>query len=66
MLTVDESLCRILATALSTLTLLSVDQSGLFQFIVITFAKQVDSTLLIYYLIQMPQECIDDRVCRIR
>lgn len=59
---VDETLSRLLATAFSTITLLSVEQNELFPFLSSTLLAANSYYMFLSYLCQLPQECTDQRV----
>lgn len=61
----DDDYCRCLALALSTVTLLTVEQDGLFQYLLQVLAEKGALSLLLYFVAQLPEECNDNRV-RIR
>lgn len=58
----DEDLCRSLATAFSTVTLLSSDQHDFLPEFANEFLAKNRLWLLLHYLAQLPQECMDARV----
>ena len=59
---VDDDYCRCLALALSTVTLLTVEQDGLFQYLLQVLSDKGALSLLLHFVAQIPEECNDNRV----
>lgn len=62
MIKVDDDYCRCLALALSTVTLLTVEQDGLFQYLLQVLSEKGAFSLLLHFIAQLPEECNDNRV----
>ena len=59
---IDERNCQSLATLLSTITLLSSNEHDYVSQFATIFLERQDIQLLLHYLSQLPQECMDSRV----